>query len=205
VGHLAPEGQAVPRLQHIGALPVPVFDFAFQHVDEFRARVLEGGEHLRFVVDGNEEGLEDLGGALVVGQQMVGVAPLGAPPHHLHALPFLHQLGAATGDVVMAEQGGKGDPQGMGQPGQGFQAGGGLGVFNLGQHAPADIGPVGHIRNGQAVLLAQIPDGAAQIAGQAIAAFVIAHGEISLFFRVLPACSGLCRNDEPIIPHHKVS
>jgi hypothetical protein len=111
--------------------------------------VLEDREGLRRLLDGDQEGLEQLRRPLVVGQQVVGVAAAGAAARDLHALPLLHQLRAAVVDLEVAEQRRQRHAERACDAVQALEARRGLPVLDARQHAAADLGALRDVRDGQ--------------------------------------------------------
>ena len=143
--------ERVARLQQVELLSTTVLEFSLQHVEHLRARVLEDRVTLGVVIHGDQKRLETLVRTLVIRKQVVGVPALGATPHHFHAHALLDKLGTCAGGVVLQEQCRHRNAQCAGNPRQCVRTGRCLSRFDLGQHAPTDVGAFGDLRDGQSV------------------------------------------------------
>ncbi|MNP31891.1 hypothetical protein D3C76_1250370 [compost metagenome] len=103
MGNVAVEGQAISRLHVIQLIAMAIHEFAFQQVQELGAWMREGGEFFAGVVHGDHVRLEAFLRPACVVEQMIGVAFLCSPAHHLQPFITLDQQGAATWLVVLAE------------------------------------------------------------------------------------------------------
>jgi len=96
-------------------------------------------------------------------EQVIGVAFLGAAPHHFESFIGLHQEGAAALLVILAEQFGHGHAQHVAQAAEVVEAGRDLRVLDLAQHALADTGDARHVGELQFLSLALSLDLDAQV------------------------------------------
>src|SRR6266705_3230368 len=157
VGHLAVELQGVARLKDVGGAAVAVLHLAGQHVDELRARVLVGGEHLAALHQRHEQRLHPLLGAAHAAEHLVAVPGPRPAVHDLETLPRLYEQDVAF-LVEPAEEGRDGHRERPGQPCQRRQAGRGLGVLHLRQHALGQAAELGELADGEAQLEAVLAD-----------------------------------------------
>jgi len=107
----AAKAERVPGPHHVGVLAVTVFDPALEDVKKFDSGMLESLEHLAFVRENHQKRLEKPSRTAIGGGQMIGVTLAGAPPHHLHPLALLDELGAALLGRVALKDGADRNPE----------------------------------------------------------------------------------------------
>src|SRR6516165_6790556 len=155
--HFTHELQRVPRFQHIAGAAVEILDTARDHVDQLRTRMLVQRERvgslgerdqqvLQRVVRGahGAKGLVPMPGARALVLDIQAAACLDEE----HVLFF----------VQAAEKGGNRDLQCLRQPRESSEAGRGLSVLDLRQHALGQAGQLGQLADGERELQPELAD-----------------------------------------------